>query len=288
MQSKSERVLRERKNTIEYFPKQRLYTVVMEECANYRAGSHRRSKSLEEQRQGQSRAASRRLTRSQSVDGPRMAAKRYSRSKSIERPQSDDTAPDTLKYLAQANAMMTKEIIKMKNELDDKHKKINALTKQDVANQQLIAIMRQDSDERNEQVRCLEIQLQDALNRLGKFIRLRMISYSVSLTHDSFFFIQFQPIKDDNIVDKTISLLENVSLLSNDASVQCNDVSDTENPNCLNMINEEYFDAEPGNVVQERSDNVEEEEWLDNFDEDWLANFDEAWLNNLDQDENNL
>lgn len=163
MQSTSNRVLRERKQPINYFPKQLLYSVVL-------PGSRRRSRSLE---QRQPQTAARRINRSQSVDQTRMAARRASRSRSIEsRARQNDTVPDTLGMLAQANALLTTELIKMKDELDAKNKKIDALVKQDTANQRLIGNMVQDSDQKQKQLACLQNQLDEALHRVGKTHRV--------------------------------------------------------------------------------------------------------------------
>lgn len=121
-----------------------------------------------------------------------MAARRVNRSKSVDGRRADD--PATLGYLAQAQAMLTTELIKMKDSLDAKNKKIDSLVKQDQANQKLIANMMKDGDEKQAQLACLQNQLHEALNRLGNFLKLRILKLSEAMSYD---FFQFTAIVDD-------------------------------------------------------------------------------------------
>lgn len=68
------------------------------------------------------------------------------------------------------------EMIKMKGALEEKDKKIGMLMKQDSANQKMIATMAKINDEKDVQLEHLERQLQDALDNLGNFCKLRIFN----------------------------------------------------------------------------------------------------------------
>lgn len=175
MDFQSERVLRQRDKAVVYFPKQLLYTVVPEGTANYRAGSRRRSKSTDHSQTPKSRPA-RRMNRCQSLDQSgyterltnrllsieerQVPARRGYRFQSVEgRRAVDDVAFDTVGHLAQAQATLTMELIKIKDQLDAKKKQVEMLLKQDVANQQLIANMIKDGEEKDAELARLQDQL---------------------------------------------------------------------------------------------------------------------------------
>lgn len=187
------RNLRQR-DPVNYFPKQQLYTVVMEPSANNRAAARKRSMSVDQiqrkqnrtiarrsrsieprmpaQRGNQPRMPAPRANRATSIDQPRMPARRVNRAQSVDDRRSDDRRCnefDTLALLAQAHAMLTTELIKMKDVLAEKNRKIDMLTKQDAANQNLIKNMVKEGDIKNVKSDRLQNQLKEALNRLGKF-----------------------------------------------------------------------------------------------------------------------
>lgn len=145
MESVSGRVLRLR-NVVEYYPKPQFYNLVVE------AGARRRSRSLDERQPTQ--AAARRAFRSKSVD-QRAAVRRDS----VIPPRPEDN-----NYLAQANAMLTNELIRMKDDLDTQRKKIDSLKKQDMANQKLIEEMRKFCIEKDEELGRLKNDLEIALD----------------------------------------------------------------------------------------------------------------------------
>lgn len=162
----SDRILRRRVKPVEYFPKQKLYTVAtLEECG--RAGFRRRSKSTEHQ-SCRKNVAGRRTNRSQSVDQPRIAARRVVRSQSIDQPtaaarrarRSKSAGPedrrDTFSYMAQAHATLAMQLEKAKDELDEKNKKIELLIKQNTANQKLIADMNKECQEKDAEIARLQ------------------------------------------------------------------------------------------------------------------------------------
>lgn len=187
------RNLRQR-DRVNYFPKQQLYNVVMEPIVNRRAGSRKRSKSVDQiqrqqqqttarrsrsieprmpaQRENQPQMPARRANRATSFDQPRMPARRVNRAKSVDGRRVDNRRADesdTLALLAEAHAMLTMEVLKMKDVLFEKDRQIDMLTRQGMANKKLIKSMAKYSDEQNVKLDRLQNQLEDALNRLGKF-----------------------------------------------------------------------------------------------------------------------
>lgn len=155
MESSSDRVLRQR-NAVQYFPKPQLYNLVVEERSNNRA--RRRSKSVEKRQAPE--AAARRTIRSKSVD-QRVA---------VRRSDTIVALPDTNNYLVQANAMLAKELIRMKGEIDTQHKKIDSLIKQNMANKKIIEYMRNDCNEKDAELAHVKKALETAINSLGKYL----------------------------------------------------------------------------------------------------------------------
>lgn len=79
----------------------------------------------------------------------------------------DVDASATIAHLAQSQAILANELIKMKDDFCAQSKKNDLLTKQDNANQKLIAKMAQEVEGKDEQIRALTNRLQVALNRIG-------------------------------------------------------------------------------------------------------------------------
>lgn len=191
MSSPRVRSLRPLKNIV-YFPKPQLYNVIEGERAILR----RRSKSAEPLRQQSRRSKSadaieprvmngsaRRAIRSKSIDvinQPRMPARRTQRFQSVDcrgrnavtrQPNQRTDVPvhnvNALEHLAQSQAILTTELIKMKNDLNAQNKKVDLLTRQDVANQEFLEKMVKEAKEKDIQMYALRNELQAALNRLG-------------------------------------------------------------------------------------------------------------------------
>lgn len=167
MEAQSGRVLRERNQAVNYFPKQQLYTVVTGHAEN-RGALRRRSRS--EEPHEQNRVAGRRAFRSQSVDQPHIPARRARRSISVDGRLAEGAVSDTNAFncLAQSNQMLTSELIKMKNEMNAKDKKLDLMSKQNMANQKMIESIVTDCDAQNREIERLEQELREALNRLSE------------------------------------------------------------------------------------------------------------------------
>lgn len=73
----------------------------------------------------------------------------------------------TIGHLAQSQAILANELIKMKDEICAHSKKNDLLTKQNSANQELIAKMAQEIKQKDAQIRGLINRLQTTLNRIG-------------------------------------------------------------------------------------------------------------------------
>lgn len=137
-QSNKTRELRPSK-PVEYYPKAKLYNVVAAVSRRSKSAdggtfrqisqtvARRRSRSVEARmpaaRPAQPHAPARRTKRSQTIDG-----------------RNDGSIPQlepnmvAVNYLAQSQALLTAEVIKMKDQLGTQKKKIESLTKQNEAN----------------------------------------------------------------------------------------------------------------------------------------------------------
>lgn len=183
MESNKTRELRPSKPVV-YYPKAKFYNVVATVSRRSKSAdsgtirhisqtvARRRSHSVET-RMSEARPA-RRASRSRSVDinQQHVAARRTKRSQTIDGrndgaiPQQDPNMV-AVNYLAQSQALLTAEVIKMKDQLGTQKKKIESLTKQNDANQDLMDKMQMEVEEKNVQLACLQKQLESALQKLG-------------------------------------------------------------------------------------------------------------------------
>lgn len=78
-----------------------------------------------------------------------------------------DINATTIRHLAHSQSILTEELIKVKGDLSVMQKKKDLLTKQDSANQKLIAELVQSVGQKDRQISGLKTQLQMALNHIG-------------------------------------------------------------------------------------------------------------------------
>jgi hypothetical protein len=181
----SPRKLRDPKH-VEYYPKQKLYNTDITGGRRSRSAEpsrrksrnniSRRSRSIDVV-QPQIHRPAKRVYRSRSVDSNRvnqMPARRNVRSQSTEGRNDGPNDPQThqnmvaVDYLARSQALLTEEMFKIRAALDLQTRKCEFLTRQNLANQELIQALKEEVEEKNVQLEVLQNKLSSAENEIGK------------------------------------------------------------------------------------------------------------------------
>lgn len=71
-------------------------------------------------------------------------------------------------YLARSQALLTEEMFKIRAALDLQTQKCEFLTRQNLANQELIQALKEEVEEKNVQLEVLQNKLNSAENEIGK------------------------------------------------------------------------------------------------------------------------